>query len=86
MTGYTYDRDDGVVNGVYIHRPKNARWQRDLLAYLTSGSAVIPHRKSTGLSAATRAALHRGGLIAKANQWHVWAVDRSTAATSSSAG
>jgi alpha-1,2-mannosyltransferase len=82
VTGYTYDRDDGRVNGVYIHRPDNARWQRDLLAYLTSGAAVIPHRKGTGFSAETRAALHRGGALVTAGRWHVWAVDHSSSSAS----
>jgi hypothetical protein len=84
VTGYTYDRDDGRVNGVYVHRPDNAKWQRDLLAYLTSGAAVIPHRSGTGFSDATRSALHRGGALATVGKWHVWAVARSS--SSSSAG
>jgi hypothetical protein len=75
VTGYTYDRDDGRVNGVYVHRPDNAKWQQHLLAYLTSGAAVIPHRKGTGFSVATRAALHRGGALVTVGNWHVWAVD-----------
>jgi len=88
VTGYTYDRDDGRVHGDYIHRPDNVRWQRDLLAYLTSGSAVIPHRRSTGMSAATRAALHRGGALVRVGKWHVWAVDHlpSPSSPSPSAG
>jgi alpha-1,2-mannosyltransferase len=86
VTGYTYDRDDGRVHGVYVHRQDNVRWQRDLLAYLASGDAVIPHRRTTGMSAATRAALHRGGALVTAGDWHVWSVHHSPSISSPSAG
>ncbi len=81
VTGYTYDRDDGRVNGDYVPRRENARWQKHLLSYLTSGAAVIPHRKGTGISPATREVLHRGGALVTVGKWHVWAVHRSTSSS-----
>jgi hypothetical protein len=76
VTGYTYDRDDvRDTEGRILPRVRNARWQRDLLEYLRSGQAVILGRAGTGLSAASRAKVHAGGLIATVDDWHVWAVD-----------
>lgn len=73
-----WSRDDVRVNGITMRRVENARWQRSLLEYLSSGDAVIPHRRGTGMSAGTRAALHRGGALATTGAWHVRAVDRSS--------
>jgi hypothetical protein len=45
-------------------RKRNAAWQHDMLAYLTSGQAVFVVRASgDGLARQTRAALIRGGVL-----------------------
>ena len=62
VTGRTYGPDRGAGR-----RIDNLRWQRDLLAYLRSGDAVIVVRGSgTGVSAQTYRALHRDGVLARA--------------------
>ncbi|HEY8317229.1 MAG TPA: hypothetical protein VIG76_00205 [Amnibacterium sp.] len=65
VTGYTYDRDRFRVNGVEVSRPDNPRWQRDVLQYLRSGEATFVFRPLTGLSAASRAVLERGQVLAE---------------------
>lgn len=52
VTGWTYDADADVTNGVAVPRPANGRWQQDVMAYLLSGEAVIVRRRGTGLSEA----------------------------------
>lgn len=54
VTGWTYDTDADVAAGRPVPRQANAHWQRDLMAYLLSGDAVITLRRGTGLSVADR--------------------------------
>jgi alpha-1,2-mannosyltransferase len=62
VTGRTYGPDRSNRR-----RVDNARWQRDLTAYLRSGNAVIIVRGSgTGLSRATYRAIERDGVLARA--------------------
>lgn len=66
VTGYTYDRDGVTADGRELPRAQNLRWQRDVVAYLRSGDALILNRPATGLSAASRAVLQRGRVVARA--------------------
>jgi hypothetical protein len=64
ITGRTYgvDADGGT------RRTHNPAWQRDLLDYLESGDAVILLRpQHTGLAPATKRALRRTGVLARAD-------------------
>ncbi|MDH2445456.1 hypothetical protein QDR37_16030 [Amnibacterium sp. CER49] len=64
VTGWTYDRDDvRKANGQAQDRPKNLRWQHDLLVYLRSGDATIVARQLTGLSPESKAVLERGRVL-----------------------
>jgi hypothetical protein len=65
VTGRTYGVD--APTSPHIPRSRNARWQRDLTAYLRSGQAVILVRSGgTGVSAATMRAVSRDGVLARA--------------------
>jgi hypothetical protein len=66
VTGRTYGVDDAYApDGRQEPRRDNRKWQRDLLTYLRSGQAAIVVRAGgDGLSAATIAALRRGGIFA----------------------
>ncbi|MGI8677993.1 MAG: hypothetical protein ACR2LX_04740 [Jatrophihabitans sp.] len=65
VTGRTYGIDrPKVIHGHHQPRTLNAKWQRDLRRYLTSGDAVILVRPQTGVSAATRAAVTAGARLA----------------------
>ena len=64
VTGRTYDVDRADAS-----RPDNARWQASVLHYLHSGDAVILVRAGTGLSRATRNALHDDCVLAGAGSY-----------------
>ncbi|KHK99469.1 hypothetical protein LK09_02140 [Microbacterium mangrovi] len=54
VTGYTYGPAQELrANGQIVPRVSNAKWQRTVVRYLTSGSAVILGRPDTGLSKAS---------------------------------
>ena len=58
VTGWTYDRADvRLPGGRPVPRQRNAVWQHLVLDHLRSGDATIPIRRSTGLSAQSRAVL-----------------------------
>lgn len=67
VTGRTYGIDKAVgPDGKPVPRADNSRWQRDLLAYLTSGDAVFLVRvRGTGEDAATLRALRSGPVLAR---------------------
>lgn len=61
VTGWTYDAaSERTPDGGAVRRPANAAWQRVLLGYLRSGDATLVLRRTTGLSAASRALLDDG--------------------------
>ncbi len=67
VTGWTYDTADvRTHSGKEQSRPKNTVWQRLVLGYLKSGSAVILARPDTGLSQATKASIDAGPVLAHA--------------------
>ena len=64
VTGYTYGPDREVAaGGRWMPRADNARWQRAVMEYLTSGSAVILSRSATGLDADSHRMIVRGELL-----------------------
>jgi hypothetical protein len=66
VTGHTYDRGLSLgPHGRHLPRTKNPAWQRQVVAYLTSGDAVILARPDTGLSAATRRTIARWPILAE---------------------
>lgn len=69
VSGWTYDRDEARINGVPVARARNVRWQKDVVRYLESGSAVILTRRDTGLSSASRARIAHGAVIAKSGSF-----------------
>jgi hypothetical protein len=73
VTGWTYDRDRLEVDGHAVSRPRNGRWQGDVVQYLTSGDTVILARRGTGLSAASLQELEEHRLIARAGSVRVYA-------------
>jgi len=67
VTGWTYDTADvRTHSGKEQSRPENTVWQRLVLGYLKSGSAVILARPDTGLSQATKASIDAGPVLAHA--------------------
>jgi hypothetical protein len=75
VTGYTYE---GAVahglNGIKLSRRKDATWQKQVLAYLTSGDAVIlARRNGTGLSRASKRDLERWPILAKIGGYTLFA-------------
>jgi alpha-1,2-mannosyltransferase len=74
VNGITDDADLLLVGGRVVPRPRNSRWQHDILAYLRSGSAVIVDRPSTGLDAASRAILNHGPVLVGSGRWVLRAV------------
>jgi hypothetical protein len=76
VTGKTYGPDKPASPGV--PRRANARWQTDVRGYLLSGTAVIVIRADgTGLSAATAAAIRRGGVLAAAGGYAIYRTARA---------
>jgi hypothetical protein len=70
VSGRTYDVDS--PSGKFVSRVRNAKWQRDIRAYLLSGNALILIRPATGLSPATRAAVSRGTVLARSGGYVVY--------------
>lgn len=68
VTGRTYlNAHRTGPDGLPLPRAQNQAWQDDLREYLTSGDAVILVRtQATGLTEATRRAITRGGVLARA--------------------
>jgi alpha-1,2-mannosyltransferase len=76
VTGRTYFGADKAP----VSRAKNSRWQRDLARYLLSGDAVFIVRASgDGLTAATRAAIERGGVLAHRGVMRVYSTGAGAA-------
>jgi alpha-1,2-mannosyltransferase len=75
VTGYTYEGELGLGrNDQLLARKKNAAWQRQVLGYLTSGSAVlIARRKGTGLSRASLRAIARWPVLASIDGYTLFA-------------
>jgi hypothetical protein len=71
VTGWTYDADKVKVNGNELPRPDNQVWQRHVLSYLRSGTAVITFRPATGLSRQSRDVLRRGRVLVRAGTWTI---------------
>jgi alpha-1,2-mannosyltransferase len=69
VTGYTFDRDSLIVGGRDMPRARNPQWQRDLLAYLRSGDAVLRDRGATGLSPASRTLLNHTPVLASSGRF-----------------
>jgi hypothetical protein len=76
VNGITDDRDLLLRSGAVVPRTRNPGWQHDLLAYLRSGAAEIVDRPTTGLDAASRAALDRGAVIYRQGRYVLRAVRR----------
>lgn len=77
VTGWTYDRADArLPDGRPVPRQRNAVWQHLVLDHLRSGDATIPIRRSTGLSAQSRAVLDEGALLVHVGRFTVRATDR----------
>ncbi|MGI8678701.1 MAG: hypothetical protein ACR2LX_08470 [Jatrophihabitans sp.] len=66
VSGRTYDADASPPGRPYLSRPRNPKWQADLLRYLRSGQAAIVFRPLTGLSAKTRRTINRWPVLARA--------------------
>ena len=74
VSGRTYGVDRAGRN---VPRRANARWQRDLLAYLRSGQAIILVRPTaTGVDASTMRAIRDGGVLARDGGYVIWRVRR----------
>ncbi|HEU0256527.1 MAG TPA: hypothetical protein VFQ96_01660 [Microbacteriaceae bacterium] len=80
VTGWTYDADSGMRDGVYTPRSKNQRWQRHVTGYLTSGAAVIAYRPETELDARSRRVLASGPELFHDGPWTLYATPRHTPA------
>jgi hypothetical protein len=64
VTGYTYGPARELsADGQIVPRPHNATWQRTVVRYLTSGSAVILGRPDTGLSATSYRTITDGEVL-----------------------
>jgi hypothetical protein len=64
VTGYTYGPAQELrADGQTVPRTQNATWQRTVVRYLTSGSAVILGRPDTGLSAASHRTVVDGEVV-----------------------
>lgn len=73
VTGRTYFGPDLPKHGE--SRAHNVRWQRDLVAYLRSGDAVVLVRQAgTGINRTTLHALARDGVLVRANGVTVYRV------------
>lgn len=74
VSGRTYGTDR---TGRGVARRANARWQRDLLAYLRSGDAIILVRaRATGVDAHTMGEIRRGGVLVRDGEYVIWRVRR----------
>ncbi|HEU0257450.1 MAG TPA: hypothetical protein VFQ96_06390 [Microbacteriaceae bacterium] len=73
VTGWTYDLDTGMHDGVYTPRTKNLAWQKHVTSYLTSGSAVMVYRPETGLSEHTRRVVTAGPVLFRDGEWVLYA-------------
>jgi len=74
VTGYTYEGGLGLgPNGTKLNRRKNAAWQQHVLAYLTSGNAVLIARKGTGLSRASMRVIQRWPVLARIDGYTLYA-------------
>jgi alpha-1,2-mannosyltransferase len=88
VTGRTYapGLSEYYADGAPVPRRANARWQRDLRAYLMSGNAVVIIRaRGTGLSPSTTAAIERGGVLGSARGVVVYRTERPATSTRTSA-
>lgn len=68
VSGRTYGVDAAHP---YVKRPRNLKWQRDLLRYLKSGDAFIVIRPETGLSQASWVEIKKHRVIARSGKWVV---------------
>jgi hypothetical protein len=73
VTGWTYDADNGMHDGIYTPRVENRAWQQRITAYLTSGDAVIPYRSETGLDAHSKAVVTAGPALFRDGKWVLYA-------------
>lgn len=65
VSGRTYDADAPPSGQPYLSRPRNRKWQADLLHYLRSGDAAIVFRPLSGLSAATKRTIESWPILAR---------------------
>jgi alpha-1,2-mannosyltransferase len=73
VTGRTYGPDR--IRAARVSRPDNQLWQRDLLAYLRSGNAIIIGRAAgSGINAHTRQEIARDGVLRRAGGQTVYRV------------
>lgn len=64
VTGYTYGPAQELrTDGQIVPRERNVRWQRTVVRYLTSGSAVLLGRPDTGLSASSYRTVTAGEVV-----------------------
>jgi alpha-1,2-mannosyltransferase len=76
VTGYTYDHElDRGSNDRPLSRANNPAWQKQIVHYLTSGSAFILARthRGTGLSRASMREISRWPVLAKIDGYTVFA-------------
>jgi hypothetical protein len=74
VTGYTYEGGLGLAaNGTKLNRRTNAAWQSHVVAYLTSGDAVLIARKGTELSPASMRVIRRWPVLARIDGYTLFA-------------
>ena len=75
VTGYTYEGELSLgPDDKPLTRAKNAAWQKQILGYLRSGTAVILARgKGTGLSSASKREISRWPVLARIDGYTVFA-------------
>jgi alpha-1,2-mannosyltransferase len=79
--GLSHDRDAAkLANGLQTPKREDLRWQRDVSAYLESGTVqVLVRRHHDGFDRATLRRLHRSGLLVNAGSYQVYGPARADA-------
>ncbi|WP_158590148.1 glycosyltransferase 87 family protein [Amnibacterium setariae] len=73
VTGWTYDPRDfaRAPDGEVLDRKLNTRWQRDLVAFMTSGDAAIRTRGATGWSEDSKRVIDSGRVLFRLGRYVV---------------
>lgn len=76
VSGYSYGPDAVKVHGEPLSRARNARYQRNVVAYLRSGSALLLVRHDTGLNRTSMARLDSYPVLFRAGGYVIRATGR----------
>lgn len=78
VSGWTYDPsvEETLPDGHHAARAENQNWQKRIVGYLTSGSAMIAYRPETGLDARSEKTVTSGPLLFHDGSWRLYATPR----------